>query len=315
MNTIQSLAMRGRGGDSMLAHVTPGDVVVPRFIAEKDPSILSRLKKNFEEEGRDYRDHIVGSDINSINPETGMPEFGWFSFKNIFKTAAPILGAIAGTALGGPWGGAAGSALGSKLSGGSTTDALLSGAGAGLGSAFLGVGSGDIAGNLTKNSLTRGIGGALASGLPSVGGIGVNGLTGALAGKSLADIVGRGTAIPTGEAGGYESFSPENLDISRPADMAIPGGMGELGNLSDVQRTSNIATQGVEGQGASPDAQAYFINQIRRRLTDANSTANEVNPIEQSYLNRIGVSYQPGDVKSILEGIARQQNAAAKTLT
>lgn len=311
MNTIQNLAQKGRGSDTSMAHVTPGDVVVPRDVWMENPTILGMVKKSFDKHGMDYGSHMVGSGRENINPETGLPEFrfggGWLK----------PLATIAGFALGGPVGGALAAGGTSLLQGEGVKGALLSGGGAYLGGQFLGTGTGDIAGNLTTNSITRGLGESLAG--SALGGIGVNGLTGSLTGQAIGSMANNAMKpVPTGEVGGYRSATPttpqENLDISRPEDMALPGSLSGLGGLSDVQRTSNIATQGVEGQGASPEAQAYFLNQIRRRLTDDNSTASEINPAEENYLKRSGVSYQPGDVKSILEGIARKDNAA-KTLT
>jgi len=228
------VARSGRGSDTAVAHVTPGDIVVPRDVWVENPTILNMVKKGFDKYGDDYATHMVGSGVENINPETGLPEFGFF--KKFFKPSI---------------------------------------------SAFL---------NPIKT---------LSNPMGAVGSI---------LGPIMSQETPQETPTPS-------VVPQENLDISRPDDMALPGSLGSLSGLSDVQRTSNIATQGTEGQGASPEANAYFMNQIRRRLTDENSSASEINPAEENYLKRSGVSYQAGDVKSILEGIARKNNAAAKTLT
>jgi hypothetical protein len=96
----------------------------------------------------------------------------------------------------------------------------------------------------------------------------------------------------------------ENLDIGTPNAMALPGSLSNLSGLNDMQQTSQIATQGSEGvSGVSREGQDYFINQIRRRLTTQPTSG--LLPIEGTYLNRLGVNFQPGNTRSILEGIAR----------
>lgn len=307
--SIADMARKGRATDTMMAHVTPGDVVVPRDVWMSNPTILKMVQKEFDQFGDDYRTHMVGSGSERINPETGQPEFfikairKAFQPKNLLRTAATA----AGFALGGPVGAAAGAGLGTKLTGGSLQESLLSAGGAYLGGTY--APSGDIAGNLTTNSITRPAGEALAR--SSIGNLVGNVPLASLAAQYGATTLA-GTPIATGEVGGYESFAPavERLDTSRPDNMELPGSLSNLSGLSDIQRTSQIATQGVEGQGSSKEGQDYFYNQIRRRLTDENSTADEVIPIEQNYLQRMGVAYQPGNVKSILEGIARKQAAA-----
>jgi hypothetical protein len=84
---------------------------------------------------------VVGSKANSINPETGLMEFGffsriWRSFKKVvkkvikvFKKVAPVILPIAlsMTPLGPVFGAALGSGLGTLINGGSIGDALRSG--------------------------------------------------------------------------------------------------------------------------------------------------------------------------------------------
>lgn len=235
--SIREMAKYGRGTDTMVAHVTPGDYVIPRAIVEKDPAILARIKKKFEEEGADYRDHFVGHEMNNINPYTGQPEFK-FGFKNILRTVMPWTGGIK---------------------------------------------------PMIKTALVA-------------GGAVLGGPTGMALGKSIGDSL---YAPKVDNGGTAASVVPqENLDTSTPNAMALPSTLGNLQGLSDIQQTSQIATQGTEGTGGvSREGQDYFVNQIRRRL---NTTPEQgLLPIEGSYLNRIGVSFQPGNTRSILEGIAR----------
>ena len=68
----------GRGGDTLLAHVTPGEVVVPIELIENEMA-MRKLRSLFEKHDVDMDQYTVGHESNSINPETGNPEFGWLS--------------------------------------------------------------------------------------------------------------------------------------------------------------------------------------------------------------------------------------------
>ncbi len=89
----------GRNGDAMVAHVTPGDVVIPRDVVLDNPEFLTKFKKAMADQGGDYRTHIVGSGHESVNPDTGAPEFGWGG--NIWKILShPARQAIHGISKG-----------------------------------------------------------------------------------------------------------------------------------------------------------------------------------------------------------------------
>ena len=68
----------GRGGDVVLAHMTPGEVVIPAEIAQ-DPEVFGILNEIFTTAETDIAEFTVGDPMNKINPETGYPEFGFFS--------------------------------------------------------------------------------------------------------------------------------------------------------------------------------------------------------------------------------------------
>lgn len=225
----QMVAEKGRGTDTMAAHVSPDDMVIPRQIWEKDPAILVKIKKLFEEEGADYRDHIVGNGVNNINPETGLPEFKLFGkFGKFFVQA--LASAVAGPA-----------------------------------------------------------GGMIAGG--------------------LYDARENMKAASDAKKQAQQQAQAGQLDLSTPSEMALPGSLsGTLGGLTPMQRTTNIATQGVEGGGASSEGRDYFINQVQRRLADSN-VENDPNAIEQNYLRRLGVGFDPTNTRSILEGIARRKQS------
>lgn len=66
----------GRGGDTLLGHLTPGEIVVPKEIIDNEIA-MRKLKSLFDKYEVDINQYTVGHEANSINPETGNPEFGF----------------------------------------------------------------------------------------------------------------------------------------------------------------------------------------------------------------------------------------------
>ena len=76
---LKGIATLGRFEDDTLAHVATGEMVLPPDIL--DNKLLMSLKKKLEDKGYDdFDSFFVGSDTASINPITGLPEYG-FSLK------------------------------------------------------------------------------------------------------------------------------------------------------------------------------------------------------------------------------------------
>ena len=91
------VAQQGRGGDTMLAHVSRGEIVVPNALLDAEDAFLRQLLEGvMEEYGYDPGWFTVGHELNSINPETGLPEFGWFSkaWKAITKPIKKVAKAV-----------------------------------------------------------------------------------------------------------------------------------------------------------------------------------------------------------------------------
>ena len=93
------LASQGRNGDNAVAHVTSGETIIPKELVDKYPSLKQEINASFQAEEVDPAQYMVGSGVMSINPETGMPEFGWLSktWKSVRKTvkkAGPVIGAV-----------------------------------------------------------------------------------------------------------------------------------------------------------------------------------------------------------------------------
>ena len=79
------IAEYGRYGDDTLAHVETGELIVPKALLEKNPALKESILEHLEELGvEDPERYIVGSEFNSLNPDTQLPEF---FFKKLFKKA------------------------------------------------------------------------------------------------------------------------------------------------------------------------------------------------------------------------------------
>lgn len=183
--TAEQLAAFGREEDDRIAHVATGETVIPMAVFEEDPALKEALFARMRDMGIEPERYVVGSELNSINPVTGQPEFFLKKiFKGIkkavkgvvkvFKKIAPLvlsiglnflvpgLGAIASGALG--------SGIGTLIQGGNLKDAfkaaLIGGAVGGLSS---GIGSVMKGGEFmagVKSGLPTGLGGGVNPTLP-----------------------------------------------------------------------------------------------------------------------------------------------------
>jgi hypothetical protein len=160
-NSGQGLAKLGRDEDQYMAHVAQGEMVVPPIIS---PETRARIEAEMKAVGLSPDEYTVGAGM-SINPITGMPEFGWLkktfkSVKKVVKKAAPVIG---------------------------VASMLIPGVGPAI-SGALGSLGGTVVSGLSK---IPGIGGALSSGASAIG-RGIGALTG----------IGGGTAGTAADTGG-----------------------------------------------------------------------------------------------------------------
>lgn len=152
----KKIAEYGRYGDDTVAHVETGELIVPRALIENNPELKESIFSHLKELGvEDPERYVVGTKKNSINPDTGLPEFflsklfkgvkkGISSigkgvskaFKSVgkaLKKVAPIvLPIVLGmTPLGPIYGAALGSGISTLMQGGDLGDAVKSAALAG----------------------------------------------------------------------------------------------------------------------------------------------------------------------------------------
>jgi len=98
-NSGTGLAALGRDEDRFMAHVAPGEMVVPPVISDKT---RETIRKEMAAVGLDPSQYEVGQGM-SINPITGQAEFGFLKklakgVKKVVKKIAPIAAVIPG-----PW--------------------------------------------------------------------------------------------------------------------------------------------------------------------------------------------------------------------
>ena len=70
----QGLEDEGRVTDSIMGHLTIGEIIIPPEVLT-NLNLVKALEAAFTEVGSDISQYTVGSENNSINPNTGYPEF------------------------------------------------------------------------------------------------------------------------------------------------------------------------------------------------------------------------------------------------
>ena len=227
-STISTLKDMGRQGDSLIAHLTPGEIVVPKDILDQNPEVQELIFAEMRLAGiEDPQQYIVGSEANSINPESGLPEFfikelsrkirkGVRNVGRALKRAAPVvlplaLGAINPFGLGAIASGALTSGIGSLLQGGKIKDAFKS---ALVGGALGGVGQG-----LSQGFQTARQGGSFATGFG-------RGLS--QAGTDFTGMFNQAAAAPTSQVSemvadqAFAADMPQNIAVRPSPNQFLP---------------------------------------------------------------------------------------------
>jgi hypothetical protein len=227
-NSGTGIASLGRDEDRFVAHVAPGERVVPPVISA---DTQARLSREMMAAGLDPDEYIVGPHM-SINPITGQPEFGWFkktfkSLKKVAKKVAPVAALVpgVGTAFGGLLGGIGG--LATKIPG--------------IGGALGSIGS-TVAGGIANLGIPgiSSIAGGTAGGF---GGIGkaLTTKAGLFGGGPLAGIMGVGgpqvpEGLEIGADGMYVDAAGNTYDYQQLVDMGVMDRSGNIINtpLADL---------------------------------------------------------------------------------
>ena len=236
----KKMAGHGRFGDDSVAHIQTGEMVVPLTLLESNPALKAQIFKQLRASGiEDPEQYVVGSKANSINPETGLMEFGFFSklwkgikkvvkaVVKVIKKVAPIILpiALAFTPLGAVYGAAMGSGIGTLINGGSIKDALKS---ALISGATAGVMKG-VSGAIKGEGFLKSVGAELSNPLGRVS------QTVSGAGTSLGNVFGSG-ATQAANVGNQTFFSdyiaPEV--ISGPTAATTVADTSKYRNVGDT---------------------------------------------------------------------------------
>jgi len=302
-DVAKRMASYGRYGDDQVVHAETGELMVPKALIEQNPELKESIFNHLREMGvEDPERYVVGSSANSINPDTGMPEF---FLKKLFggvkkavsgiakgvgkalkgvgkalKKIAPVVLpiALAMTPLGPIYGAALGSGIGTLVQGGNIKDALksalVSGAVGGVTAGFTGS-AGSFGANV-KDAFSN-FGGRLAQ-----------------TGTGLREAVsGQGFGTLTG---GYQ------VPGSQVADEIAAGraGLGEAEaqalqqqNLAGTSGTPVTAEAAVEA--AAPGGDMFYAQQpggpVGQELADTLTTQVTPAGTERGFLDRAGDLY------------------------
>ena len=219
------LATLGRYGDNYMVHAAEGEAIIPKEILDANPGLKNDLFRQMTMMGvTDPNRYIVGSDLNSINPITGQPEF---FFKKIFgvikkiaKKILPIAAPIIGNMIAPGIGGVVASGLLAKMQGGTWGDAAKSAAlGYGIGAIGRGLQGGFSAGTGGFGTgFTEGLGRGLTDPISAAGKLFSSGATNPLA---------QGIFGPRGPGGGF-AFQGLPADFSAQGMGGGPGWQDKL---------------------------------------------------------------------------------------
>ena len=285
--TASRIAAYGRFGDDQVAHVETGELIVPRQLIDQSPELKNSIFQHLREAGiEDPERYVVGNAENSINPETGLMEFGFFSkifkgikkaFKKIgkvLKKAAPIILSVAlAGPLGAVYGGMVGQGIGTLIQGGSIKDAFKAAAIGGLtGAAFSGIG-----GAIDPNQTALG---AIQESLANPG------LRFSQAGANIGEVLRGEAAKSAGGEGVFKTltrrFEAPIRDVTgatdliegeaaRNVDEALQGRLQTADGAVDSNLTKGTTTS-IEELGRNPDAilktptelanEEFFRNQV-----------------------------------------------------
>lgn len=247
----QQLAQEGRNGDSMIAHLTPGEMMVPPQV--QTPKVLATLNKAYKDKHVQPAQFTAGSPTSSMNPKTGMPEYNFMSA--FLPAALGVAGAAAAPFTGGASlglssaalaaiGGGLGSAAGGLMTGQTPTQAALSG----LGSAAGGYALGGLGG--ANSAITAGDNALTSAAHSAAGNLGSSAAAPTLFGsQTLGNAVSNFNPLQTaGSAlGGYMGGQlgatpkpvgpnlPPGFNTHAPSVGSLPSAQTQLGMNNSIQ--------------------------------------------------------------------------------
>ncbi len=284
------LAQFGRGGDDQIIHAETGDVIIPPQVMEADEQLSQAVFDGLQRNNINPEERVVGSGIASLNPETGLQEFGWLkkTFKKVgkfIKKAAPVAMFIPG--VGSALGAVAGS-LGSGIAG---LAAKIPGIGGALSSGLGAAGSAITSG-------AKGLG-SLISKVPGMGGIGQNIMDfGTLGSGAAAGGLNLGQALQIGKTNigaGIQSLMASPFKTLTQGIQGMPVPQQQVSSIEQIYA------------GADPSTQA----RIERLISEGASEEQILANLQQSgmlpaNMLQTGAQQQGGFLSSLFGGTPGQ---------
>jgi hypothetical protein len=248
------MASYGRYGDDTVAHVETGELIVPKALIDDNPKLRDSIFSHLRELGvEDPERYVVGSGANSINPDTGMPEFflkklfkkakkgvskvvkgvskALKGVTQVIKKAAPVIIPFALNAafpgLGAIYSGALGSGIGTLIQGGSLKDAFKN---ALIGGAIGGA--------------TAAIGGGLQAAKAGTGTFGQGAMKGLQDAAKFSNLQTAGKQLVSGQFGqaGYEKvLADQALTLPAPSDTLASATEGVTSPGDTVASATDVA--------------------------------------------------------------------------
>ena len=238
------LAEYGRHEDEYMVHAAEGETVIPMAVLEANPRLRKSLFAQMEMMGLEPESYVVGSELNSINPITGQPEFFLKKlFKGVKKLVKKVVKvvkkavpyvlpiALAMTPLGPVYGAALGSGIGTLVQGGDLKDALKT--------AVIAGGIGGLAAGVKGGFGAKEAGKTFGEGFR--GGVGD-------AFGNVAERFGRAPA-PTATAGAPSTSQLQYQDYNVQPSIEQAGTSTAAGASPGTLGTSTAATQQSAGAG------------------------------------------------------------------
>lgn len=320
------MASYGRGGDDTIAHVATGEIIIPLPLIDGNPKMKESIFRHLEDLGvEDPEQYVVGSSANSINPDTGLAEFGWLkkvfkkvkkAVKKVVKKVTKVVKKIAPIVI--PF------ALNMLFPG---LNAIYSGAlGAGIGTLVQG-------GDLKDAFKAALVGGALGGVTSAVGG----GIKAAQAGTSITDgaisglknaaklsnLTTAGEQLVTGQFGqaGYDAViaanaaagdqvvaaaagtptSPSEV-VSKATDFG--GGQGPYNSSAGYDFMPDVPTPGGQGPIYPEATPPSFMDNLSKYSTKAGDLLTRGGQTEQALRDAATAAKQAAIKQSLADSVA-----------
>ena len=276
-NASKMLADFGRNGDTYVVHAKEGETVIPMEVLDNNPRLKDMLFQQMRDLDLDPYRYIVGNELNSINPDTGQPEFFikklFKGLKKVVKKVAPVVLPIAAPFLlptmplflSTGIGTLAGGLVGGQKPQDALRNAIISGGLAGLGNMAFGQGG------FTGSAVDAGLVSAPKQTVPDMQGIPIaqgrsTQIFDAPVGKDTGILStikkGAGDAVDSVSSFYDKYISPSRASI-QPTDKEI---LEEYTKQSDLFKKAEALRKQAEGASFKPGALKIDIKDIQEKL-------------------------------------------------